>query len=169
VSQEQFIVVDFIVRRVGGPLQVNGKLVRMSSKGVAERAAKRIESLLTKNLKNKRERIVSEIGETGDADNRTRQGHPHLISLVLTKATLEDVMKMEDVLRAASRESAEANGQKVTDAEEVVIPLKMRDDASKKYFTMEATEFRLSGPKSGGWRPFTEWYKGAKSIGLPHR
>lgn len=154
MTKDKFVVLDFVVQRTGNLPKVNGKAIKVSSKELAERASKRIIDLLTKSLSSKRGRVTSETIVTGERANRARQGHPYLTSVIIKQATIKDVMQVEDVLRAEADDNT-------------AIALKMRDSTTKKYLTMEAVEFILSGPKGGEWAPFVDWYKGAKALGLP--
>lgn len=159
--EEKFVVIDFVVRRTGDIPKQDGKSIRVSAQELAERTVERVKTLLTKPLEQKRGRLGCELGSTGEKFNRTRQGNPYLASIVVKNATMKDVMKMEDALQNAAIRKDHTKDVDCT------LEVKLLDKTTNKYFYMEAGEFRLSGPNGGEWKPFTEWYKGGKSIGLP--
>lgn len=148
MKQDSFVVIDFIIRL--GELPKNVEKVAFSP--LAERATQRMRDRLTKSISNWQGRIKAEhLGEVDKVNKRTTQ----MGSIVIKSPTMKDVMRVEDILRRS----------KVDTGEPVV--LRLLDKASGVYFKVEVSDFRLSGPNGGAWKPFTEWYKGTKQLGLP--
>jgi len=148
VEQDKFIVIDFIIRMGKFPEGVK----KIAFRPLAERATKRMTSRLTDLLDNAKGRVSAEhLGLTDSVNKRIT----HMGSIVIKQPTMKDVMRVEDVLRKERVDKGES------------IALKMRDAASKKYVQVEVSDFRMSGPNGGEWKPFTEWYRGTKALGLP--
>jgi len=148
VEQEKFVVIDFIIRVKEFPKGVD----KLAFRPIAERATKRMKKKMVVALDDARGRVTAEhLGRTDKVNKRiTEMG-----SIVIRKPTMKDVMRVEDVLRRAEVDKGKS------------VVLKMRDANSNKYLEVEVGDFRMSGPKGGAWKPFTEWYKGTKELGLP--
>ena len=146
MTQDTFVVIDFIVRMGKFPRGVK----KIEFTPLAERATKRMRGLLTETIEDKGVRVKAEhLGKTDKVNRRST----HMGSIVVTKPTMKDIMRIEDVLR-----------KKMVGRS---IFLKMRDAGSKKYLQVEVSDFRMSGASGEAWKPFTGWYKGAKALGLP--
>ncbi len=72
-------------------------------------------------------------------------------------ASVDDLMSIEDSLR--QRWNPEYNG----------IVVRVKDTKKSRYLQLHVGGFLLGVRDSdqGEWKPFSEWYLGAKAIGLP--
>ena len=148
MAQDKFVVIDFIIRMGKFPDGVQ----KIAYTPIAERATKRMKEQLIASLDDAKGRVsVEHLGRVDKVNKRATQ----MGSLVIKQPTMGDVMRVEDVLRRADVDKGKS------------IVFKMRDSASNKYMQIEVSDFRMSGPKGGAWKPFTEWYKGTKALGLP--
>lgn len=151
MTQDKFVVIDFAIRL--GDLPKGVKKVVFSP--IAERATKRIKEKITKTLDDRQERVAHEYVGAADKD---KGRFVQIGSIIVKNPTMQDVLRIEDALRRQMKMNSEDSDGTIT--------LKMQDSTSKKYLTVDVNEFRMSGPRGGAWKPFVEWYKGAKDMGL---
>ena len=148
MEQDKFVVIDFIIRLGEFPKGVR----KLKFRPLAERATTRMKKQLTETLDDAKGRVQAEhLGEVDKVNRRATQ----MGSIVIKNPTMRDIMRVEDVLRRADVDKGKN------------VVLKMRDADSRKYLEVEIGDFRMSGPRGGAWKPFTEWYNGTKALGLP--
>lgn len=152
----EFVVVDFVVRPDPEGAVVSkkkGKPQKIDWATAAEKVTKKVKSTLTKTLNE----FDVKVGKC-ELEGALEDGFNAFAGvLVIREPKFSALMRIEDNLRSEAR---------ISEKQPYLI-FKVQDPESKMYLNMQVEGFMLSGPSGGEWKPFDQWYEGARSLNLP--
>lgn len=152
----EFVVVDFVVRPDPDGAFVAKKKERPENidwATAAEKVTKKVKSALTKTL----DEFEVKVGKC-ELEGALEEGFNAFAGvLVIEQPKFKALMRIEDNLRSEARISQK----------QPYLIFKVQDPESKMYLNMQVEGFMLSGPNGGEWKPFDQWYEGARSLQLP--
>ncbi len=168
MARADFVVLDFIIQpHPDGFATAKGRKIDkryVKWEELAERVKDKVKRLLLGVAASPPEKISIKCEVEGAADEK---GHATLASFLILRPTRHHILRIEDYLR--QHVVAAENGDIPEDAQPS-LTVKVKDHAGR-FLNFQVTDFTLSGPSKGDWKPFTQWYGALKKLGLlsnPH-
>ena len=163
MEQAEFVVLDFVMQphpdgfAVAKGRSVDNRDVKWEE--LHEKVKDKVKSMLAAAAVFSAGEKATVKCETEGADDA--QGHSALASFVLFNPTRQQILRIEDFLRTYV---VPVNND-IPDDAQPSITVKVKDHQGR-FVRFLVTDFTLSGPSKGNWKPFTEWYGAVKELGL---
>jgi len=163
VERAEFIVLDFVIQpHPDGFATAKGRTIDkryLNWDELNERIKSKMKSQLT----------VAALGESGEKLHAKCEtvgavdgDHAIMASFIIQQPTRHDILRIEDYLRqhVVTNESGD-----IPENAQPNITVKVKDHMGR-FLNFQVTDFTLSGPSKGNWKPFTQWYGAIKELGL---
>ncbi len=163
MERTDFVVLDFVIQpHPDGFATAKGRTVdkrQLDWEELTDRVMKKVKTMLVSAALRSGEKLNTNCEVEGADDDK---GHAHLASFVIKSPRQSHVMGIEDLLR---RHVIKEEGDDIPDNAQPNITVKVKDHKGR-FLNFQVTDFTLSGPAKGNWKPFTEWYGAIKQMGL---
>lgn len=162
MERAEFVVLDFVIQpHPGGFAAAKGRKIdkrNIKWEELQEKVRDRVEGMLTQAATCMGEKFVARCGMVGAVDEK----HAIMASFLIDNPVGDNIMRIEDFLR--SHVDKDDRGDIPEDAQPN-LTVKVKDHQGR-FVNFQVTDFTLSGPSKGDWKPFTEWYGAIKQLGL---
>lgn len=163
MERVKFVVLDFVIQpHPDGFAAAKGRKVdkrQLAWEELTDKVMKKVRSMLVTAALSEGEKIHTRCEVEGADDDK---GHTHLASFLIHNPNRQHVLGIEDFLRG---HVPTEEGEDIPDDAQPHITVKVKDHKGR-YLNFQVTDFTLSGPTTGNWKPFTEWYGAIKQMGL---
>jgi hypothetical protein len=154
VERAEFVVLDFVIQPHpdGFAVARGRKIDKRNIKWdvLQEKVRDRVEGLLTKAASNADEKLSARCGMVGAVDEK----HAVMASFLIDNPVGPHIMRIEDFLRSHVDKNDQGD---IPENAQPNITVKVKDHKGR-FVNFQVTDFTLSGPSKGDWKPFTEWY-----------
>ena len=163
MDRAKFIVLDFVIQpHPDGFSAAKGRKIdkrHLQWEQLVDRIKGRVKSqLIGAALGNDSGKLDAQCETVGAVD----EDHATMASFILQQPTRQHILRVEDYLR---QHVVTTEGGDIPADAQPNITVKVKDH-NGRFLNFQVTDFTLSGPSKGNWKPFTEWYGALKTLGL---
>jgi len=167
VEKAKFVVLDFVIQpHPEGFVVAKGRKIdkrRLKWEELTEKVRKKTSKLLKSAAISPQDTQEAKLKCEMEGKVDDEKGHAYLASLLIHEPTRQHILRIEDFLRG----NVPTEGGDIPDDAQPYITVRVKDHQGR-YLRFQVTDFTLSGPSGGDWKPFTQWYGAMKKLGLPN-